>query len=377
VLTMSLILSAVMLLVANGLARWSPHRVVTVATSAAGLVILPMMLTCFFPAVALQAVLLLVVVAVWALARWRFRYFLILSCAATTVAYLVVGWLAYREHSQLREEFAFVSMEERLPTRKAASNRVMQPLPKATRDRLYVLEFAVEGDVEGTWGALHRVEQLRELHEETVQAFIASPGFGVSRMPSNSRVMLNYGLRDNPPVPQPVTRSTSQWSAAATLKPETVTKLETATEFFQMHQSGLLDFLNPNGFGFIKDRRHVAGFQSHQSSRLPPAPTVWVLQTLDLIGLAMHDEPVAYISAHLPKMEELRTAPTRRLDALEQAGLHALRKGDDVFVADTMDGRRVLGALRSVRQCLSCHDSERGDLLGAFSYTLVRSLDAR
>ena len=36
------------------------------------------------------------------------------------------------------------------------------------------------------------------------------------------------------------------------------------------------------------------------------------------------------------------------------------------------DGVRMVGAIRSTTQCVSCHDCERGDLLGAFSYTLKR-----
>ena len=31
---------------------------------------------------------------------------------------------------------------------------------------------------------------------------------------------------------------------------------------------------------------------------------------------------------------------------------------------------RMFGALRATKQCLKCHDAARGDLLGAFSYTL-------
>lgn len=39
---------------------------------------------------------------------------------------------------------------------------------------------------------------------------------------------------------------------------------------------------------------------------------------------------------------------------------------------DANDGRRhVLGAIRSGKQCLSCHEGERGELLGAFLYTLA------
>jgi hypothetical protein len=134
----------------------------------------------------------------------------------------------------------------------------------------------------------------------------------------------------------------------------------------------VIDFVNPKGFGFIKDRRHVAGFQEHQFSRQPDPTQGWALRTLDLVGLVVHEGPVAYVSANLPRMDELRKAPTRPLDPFETAGLAALRRGEDLFVRDTTDGRRrVLGAIRSGKQCLSCHGGERGELLGAFSYTLA------
>jgi hypothetical protein len=66
-------------------------------------------------------------------------------------------------------------------------------------------------------------------------------------------------------------------------------------------------------------------------------------------------------------MKRLGTTPTRSLDNFETAGL---RKGDDLFLARTRDGYRLLGAIRSAKQCVKCHDGERGDLLGAFSYSL-------
>src|SRR5262249_24914209 len=96
-------------------------------------------------------------------------------------------------------------------------------------------------------------------------------------------------------------------------------------------------------------------------------------QTLDLLGIVVHADPVVYVTDNLPRMDELRGAPTRPLDDFEQAGLKALRAGDDLFIRDRVEGRRVLGAIRSAEQCVDCHGGERGYLLGAFSYTLTAS----
>jgi hypothetical protein len=97
----------------------------------------------------------------------------------------------------------------------------------------------------------------------------------------------------------------------------------------------------------------------------------WDLQTLDLVGLLLHEQPVGYVSVNLPRMDELRDAPTRPPDDFEATGLEGLRRGEDLFVRESADCRRVLGAVRSTRQCLSCHGGERGDLLRAFSYTFT------
>jgi hypothetical protein len=71
-------------------------------------------------------------------------------------------------------------------------------------------------------------------------------------------------------------------------------------------------------------------------------------------------------------MDELRAAPTRAPDAFETAGLGAIRKGEEGFAAQRPDVLRYLGAIRSAKQCVECHGGQRGDLLGAFAYTLRR-----
>jgi hypothetical protein len=67
-------------------------------------------------------------------------------------------------------------------------------------------------------------------------------------------------------------------------------------------------------------------------------------------------------------MSELREAPTRPLDTFELEALHALYGGEDLSFDAKPNEIRMLGAIRAVKQCLSCHDCNRGDSLGAFSY---------
>ena len=67
--------------------------------------------------------------------------------------------------------------------------------------------------------------------------------------------------------------------------------------------------------------------------------------------------------------------PTRPLDRFERFGLGTLRQGQDLFIATESDGLRMIGAVRSTSQCVVCHDCQRGDLLGAFTYTLKRDAE--
>jgi len=146
-----------------------------------------------------------------------------------------------------------------------------------------------------------------------------------------------------------------------------------------MHAEGVGDFVNPEGFGYGRDREHVRGYQSHQFRSMPEPDRSemgqtqrWSIQSLELVSLLKHPEPVAYLSQHLPRMDELREAPTRPLKGFETKALAALKTGEDLQVESDADEIRMLGSIRAVEVCTSCHAVKRGELLGAFSYTLRR-----
>jgi hypothetical protein len=144
--------------------------------------------------------------------------------------------------------------------------------------------------------------------------------------------------------------------------------------------------------------------------RLPPSAfcrkfdknrKVWEVKKLDLVGLVLHREPVAYVSeSRVPRaesrgpetktsignsgsrpstldprpsltMDKLHAAPTRELDEFEYSGLSVLENGQDLYARSDHGVIRLLGAVRAKTSCLSCHTKHKpGDLLGAFSYTL-------
>ena len=132
----------------------------------------------------------------------------------------------------------------------------------------------------------------------------------------------------------------------------------------------VVNFANPEGFGYFQDRRHVAGFESHRFSEVPGPAQNWKVERLELVSLLLHDVPAVYVSDKLPAMNGARKQPTRHLDPFETLGLYALRAGRELYVEQAPTEIRMLGAIRASEQCLACHEAHEADLLGAFSYSL-------
>ena len=66
-------------------------------------------------------------------------------------------------------------------------------------------------------------------------------------------------------------------------------------------------------------------------------------------------------------------ATTHRRGRSTRSKSEALAKlwhDEDVVVKSAGDDYRMLGSLRAAKQCLDCHSVQRGELLGAFSYSL-------
>src|SRR5262249_2272818 len=149
--------------------------------------------------------------------------------------------------------------------------------------------------VDSSWS---RTYSLRWLHEQAVADFIDSPGFGISRGVRPRREYIELPEVESitlpPPAEEPpLTAATSPADALGSVPAEEVLR--------EMHQASVIDFVNAQGFGFIKDREHVAGFQAHHFRALPqiksPVATErWRIQSLELISLLKHAEPVAYVS---------------------------------------------------------------------------------
>ena len=358
-----LTLAGILFLVANLALRFTimPLRITGIA--GVGLSVLPLFLMFFTLVVPLQFLLLFAVMPFCLGAPKRSDRFLVLSIVATVVAFapFVINVLVEQiEYSAMRKQFPYEAMQERVPPN---SPLPAGELPTAGLQSLTNIENIIDRDIYS-----RRNDMLKRLHEDATNLFVNNPGFGSGRMMGfsiPSKNGLTTGLRDSTPIPQPgsslpVPRSIDQRQSE--------TRMTVPSGIGDLHESSIVDFVHPKGFGYFKDRAHVAGFQAHGFSQVPTEKQIEV-ETIELVGL-LHGEPRVYLSPNLPRMDELKTAPTRSLDAFEKSGVASLRTGEDLFTLPESGSIRMLGAIRSTKQCIACHRGLRGDLLGAFSYVL-------
>lgn len=187
-----------------------------------------------------------------------------------------------------------------------------------------------------------------QLHADAVTHFIMTPGMGYRRMGPIVRL-----------TKRPWT--TPWWSQDEVDKDMPVKETK---DFAWIHLGGMKLFSDSNT---VPPGKRV----THNDNPKAKKEKLWEIKALDLVGLVMHEVPVAYLSEKIPEMKDLSTKPTRPLDYFELAGLDHLMKGDKMFVRAKEGTVRVLGPIQAAKSCLKCHhDSKEGDLLGAFSYTL-------
>lgn len=299
------------------------------------------------------------------------------------------GKLSKAELEQLRKKYAFKSVRDRLSYEAKAArppaSSLSEEADKAVEwmDRVY--------DQRRASFQMVRAKSLQMLHEGEVKDFAQRPGFGVSRVPGPSPRY--FELPTAPPLhlTQIKVQSATEDSLPLVRLPKlketkapNPLRLPSLDLLGQFHLGSQYGFISPPSLGYVKSPDQVSGFLSHQFFRkpdlssympkLPPehAKEKWQIRRLQLVGLLKHAKPIAYVSEHLPRMEELREASVRPLDAFERNGLAELRKGKQIVTQATPNRIYMLGALRASKQCTQCHSVKRGGLLGAFSYELWR-----
>lgn len=244
------------------------------------------------------------------------------------------------------------------------------------------------------WTRRRALPALRRAHEKVVNEFTEEEGFGVVRSPDLPARKEYIDIPEPPVIPLPspspqLSAELAESDVDEDLGLESATAATAGAALEAAHRRSVVDFVNPLGFGDVehsgtgKERRpdldRVVGFQSHAFRQMPdvnsflPNPTrQWRIVELQLVSIVKHNPPVAYRSKNLPRMDELREAATRPLDAFESSALARLRTGEELIVGETPRAIRMMGAIRALEICADCHRLNRGDLLGAFSYRLER-----
>src|SRR5262249_12203726 len=154
-----------------------------------------------------------------------------------------------------------------------------------------------------------------------------SMGFGVGRMGMMNMKPRAKDLKprqDETKPPQPGHLSAEDaWLAPALA-------VTTTSALTDLHEAGVINFVNPAGFGVFENRQKVIGFAPHSFNEVPKSGTEWQVETLELVSLLLHSEAAVYLSHRLPAMDELKDAPTRKPDGFEAAALERIKKGDDL-----------------------------------------------
>src|SRR5262245_59227249 len=301
---------------------------------------------------------------------------------------------------EYRKKYPFESVADRLGYEAEAAKALAEraPAPRLTGEaakRLEDTEKALEQFPK--WDMRRKTLEL--LHSDQAEQFIRRDGFGLSRMPKPSVSYLELPPAPTIPLARPLEFAKLE-DVAPPSEGETAARLSRSgkgavawemlmpsqEQLGYFHRNGAMDFLNLSGFGYIKDREHVAGFQPHQFRSMPDLALAdpdrargaggkgkeeprerWCVTRLELVSLLKHKEPAVYVSRELPRMEDLKKSKTRPLSEFEGKALKALHDGEDVVTEATANHIRMVGALRASKQCLECHQVRRGDVLGAFS----------
>lgn len=334
-------------------------------------------------------------------AGWRF---LATTFAMVPLAGLIMSlfaWQHVQKLSHLQAKYPLVPITDRLGYEANAINSIPvtqsdQSSQKLDYDSAMLLrEMDDQSEMWSDW----RHRMLGELHQNQLDAFINSPGFGPLRgLPRVSEAVLERDPRptitppDPPEVPYEPGNGAPPGNADQgelvdlAAKDELSTLQKQSDQFValkkdqlqSLHRESAVDFINAQGFGWV-DSGRVAGFEPHSFSKLPEVSGTnqggWVLTSLQLVSMLKHQTPVIYDTRELPRMEVLRSEdiPTRPLDAFEASALPKIRQGEMVVVEEATNRIRMLGAVRAGKTCIECHEVPRNTLLGAFSYELARS----
>ena len=305
---------------------------------------------------------------------------LAVSFSLTLVSFsigVLISLPRYYEVELAKERFRPVDLSQRLSYEEQMSPS--QPIKKATRPitQNSLLEATIADWTRSSDIFRGRVSELRSLHNGRVDSFARSPGFGVGRFFAPNVKRIEYPETQDLPF---TVVADDEFEEMIQSVREFRFGLPKVDSYQKLHTGSVLAFANPAATGLITEPKVAAGFQPH-AMKLPPQNLAkdfltkqqLTLDSLQLISLHRFDSPRAYVLDHLPRMDQLigEDVPTRKLSHFERSAIETLRQTgtQDIVTEVTDDGITMLGSVRAYESCLECHSVNKGDLLGAFSYT--------
>jgi hypothetical protein len=289
----------------------------------------------------------------------------------------------------LRKEYPFESLRQRLAFETKERLESLSNLhgdlkrkvkkPKESSRKSYMEEYRIEK----TYDKGLRPDSLAQLHSDKAAEFFKQLGFGIGRIPYPGPERLRRSERSEIAL-ETEYHSATEFSREKEIELGVGGGVPNQHDTANLHDAASSLFANAEDNGLIKSVDEVSGFERHAMTWMPrsenigdqpegdAAKTWWKINRLELVSLLRHDHFVVYESDKLPNMANSENAPTRKLDEFEAPALSRLFKGEDLVARATTNRIRMLGSLRAAKQCLECHSVKEGELLGAFSYELLR-----
>ncbi len=301
------------------------------------------------------------------------------SLLCTSVSFFLATLMGESAGNQIaseRKNYPFISTQERLTFEKGFEWSVSAPV---NEDSELILELEEKAGYEQFSG---RVRSLNLIHSRHVENFARAQGFGVGRM------MMGPGKMDDWIEPSDIPFDKTlipfdKTTLPTILQIPRLDLLDAGDDHTEVHQISIHDFFNFQSFGFVRPDGSAAGFIPHVFHRHPlwdsETELDFDLEQLQLVSLRRFDEPRAYVLDHLPRMDQLssKNAKTRPLNAFEFGALKKLRSNEEVVSQEELESIQMMGAIRAADHCLNCHNAQRGELIGAFSYLFRKKTIAK
>ena len=319
---------------------------------------------------------------------WSVKQVLLRSSSLTFSAFAIGIWIglpAYLELVDYKRQIQLTNLSGRLAYEKHTDSENSLNAKFEEIDRWPNTAITLGADFKHkeevltdavSWG---RVRSLKGLHNGQVEKFIKSPGFGIGRFSRESTRKLYYPELQDITFGEFPDEKFDELHDAYWWGFDTLNWSEQIQDNRSLHWESVLNFADPESWGFIAGPKQALGFRPHGFT-LPLqnmgksflAHQNLKLDSLQLISLLRFESPRAYVLDHLPRMDQLvaEDVPTRELTKFEHASIDQLRAAHKLVRSQSTpdDGLEMVGAIRAYESCLGCHNVCRGDMLGAFTY---------